>query len=110
MPKKKAKLPLSKTHPELAKDAVGWDPGTVTKGSKKKLKWKCTKKHIWEATVQDRASGKGCRKCFLESPRKFTSLAKGNPILAKQALGWDPKLFGVASNKKVTWKCKLNHT
>jgi hypothetical protein len=36
VPGKKEKLPLSVTHPELAKEADGWDPATVTAGSNKK--------------------------------------------------------------------------
>jgi hypothetical protein len=110
VPKKKAKLPLSKTHPKLAKEAYDWDPSTVSKGSHKKLKWQCNKKHIWIATVKDRTSGRGCRKCHLESPRKFISVAQKNPTLAKQAFGWDPREFGISSNKKMSWKCKLGHT
>ena len=35
MPTKKEKQPLSVTHPELAKEAEGWDPSTVTFGSGK---------------------------------------------------------------------------
>ena len=31
--KKREKVPLSVTHPELAEQAVGWDPGVVTHGS-----------------------------------------------------------------------------
>ena len=36
MPSKKEKLPLSVTHPELAKEADGWDPTLVTSGSGQK--------------------------------------------------------------------------
>ncbi len=32
VPGKKEKLPLSVTHPELAKEADGWDPTAITKG------------------------------------------------------------------------------
>ena len=35
MSKKKAKLPLSKTHPKLAKEAHGWDPKTLDSSSGK---------------------------------------------------------------------------
>jgi hypothetical protein len=30
VPTKKEKQPLSVTHPELAKEAVGWDPAEIT--------------------------------------------------------------------------------
>jgi hypothetical protein len=108
--KKEPKKPLSVTHPELAKQAVGWDPSSVTKGSHKNLSWKCSENHKWNATVKDRTQGRGCPLCFLASPRKFKPLATENPTLAKQAFGWNPMDFGVASNKKMTWKCELEHT
>jgi hypothetical protein len=41
MPGKKVKQPLSVTHPELAKEAVGWDPIEISAGSNKKLEWVC---------------------------------------------------------------------
>ena len=55
MPTKKEKQPLSVTHPELAKEADGWDPSLVAAGSHSKLNWKCNKGHIWLAAVQDRS-------------------------------------------------------
>ena len=110
MPGKKEKQPLSVTHPELAKEADGWDTGSVTKGSHKKLSWICSNGHHWKAVVKDRASGKGCQKCYFDSPRKFTSLVSKNPVLAKQAFGWNPKDFGIASNKKMAWRCEFGHT
>ena len=30
---------LATTHPEIAKEAYGWDPRTVSAGSHKKLEW-----------------------------------------------------------------------
>ena len=54
MPIKKAKLPLSKTHPKLAKEAVGWDPTSITAGSGKKVKWRCPKGHIYKSVVVSR--------------------------------------------------------
>ena len=38
--KKEPKKPLSVTHPELAKEADGWDPSTVSGGLSKKMKWR----------------------------------------------------------------------
>jgi hypothetical protein len=39
VPKKKAKLPLSKTHPKLAREADGWVPKTLDSSSGKKVDW-----------------------------------------------------------------------
>jgi len=58
VPKKKAKLPLSKTHPKLAKEADGWDPKKYTYGSHAMLPWKCKNGHQWEARLSSRAGKK----------------------------------------------------
>lgn len=62
------KQPISITHPYLM---VEWDfeknetrPEDVTKGSHKKVWWKCSKEHSWEAVVKNRAlKGTGCLIC-----------------------------------------------
>jgi hypothetical protein len=38
-------------------------PRDVTKGSMKKVWWKCAEGHEWQTTVNSRYSGTGCRKC-----------------------------------------------
>lgn len=111
MPPKKAKLPLSKTHPELAKEAYGWDPSTVTKGSHKKLNWRCSKGHLFQATVKDRALiNSGCPYCrhkkFLEGFNDFKSLF---PNIASEAYEWDANKIWPHDKKLRTWKCKNNH-
>ena len=45
--KKKSVLYLSKTNPELDKEADGWDPIQYTFGSALRLNWKCSRKHIF---------------------------------------------------------------
>ena len=111
MPIKKVKLPLSKTHPKLAKEAYGWNPSLFTYGSEKKLNWKCPKGHIYEAPIQKRTDrGDGCSFCSGNKVLKgFNDLATINPILAKQAIGWDPSTVTVSSGKKRYWKCFLGH-
>lgn len=55
------------THPELAKEAFGWDPKTVIAGSNIKRRWKCASGHIWVAIPVNRAYGKqtGCPECAI---------------------------------------------
>ena len=62
--KKKAKPPLSKTHPELAKQAFEWDPSIILAKSNKNLKWICAKNHIWSTKVSHRTSGSNCPYCY----------------------------------------------
>jgi hypothetical protein len=102
---------LATTYPELAKEAYGWDPRTVSKGSSKRKEWICAQKHLWETTVTTRASrNRGCPIC---SGTKvlvgFNDLATTDPELAKEAYGWDPKDLSKGSGKSRSWKCILGH-
>jgi hypothetical protein len=104
---KKVKQPLSVTHPELAKEADGWDPSTLTAGSGRKMPWKCLDSHLWNASVSSRAKGNGCPICA----NKIlvvgqNDLASRYPELAKEAFGWDPREILSGTNKKLKWKCK----
>ena len=54
---------LATLNPELAAEADGWDPKTVTAGSGLKKKWKCTNGHRWEAVIGSRTQGRGCPSC-----------------------------------------------
>ena len=109
---------LAETHPEIAKQ---WHPtknddltaSDVTKGSNKKVWWKCDKgnDHEWEALIALRTNkGYGCTICSGYKVVLSTCLATKNSDLAKQ---WHPTLNGdltpydliATSGKKVWWKC-----
>jgi len=109
---KKASLPLSKTHPKLAKEAYGWDPSNYSYGSSKKMKWICSKGHTFEAFIYSRAvRGDKCPICSGKKVLKgFNDLVTTHPELAKQAHNWNPEEFSAGSNKKVLWKCFSGHT
>ena len=69
MPSKNEKQPISVTHPELAKEADGWDPSEFTSGSGKTKSWKCNKGHKWTAKIYDRVgSVKREKKLLLVGP------------------------------------------
>ena len=111
MPKKKAKLPLSKTHPKLAKEADGWDPRDVTSGSHKRLKWKCPKGHRYLSVVSGRARGTSCPFCSNNKVLAgFNDLKTKFPSIAKEADGWDPRTVIPGSDKKLKWKCLKGHS
>jgi hypothetical protein len=109
--KKEPKKPLSVTHPELAKEALGWDPSTVTAGSTKKRSWKCKYNHIFEAIIGKRTSKNA--NCPICSGRKllkgFNDLATTHPQIAAEAFGWDPTEVYRSYRWKVEWKCTLGH-
>jgi len=96
--------------PELASEANGWDPGTVTVNSNKILSWICKEGHIWNAKVASRASGRGCPVCsgniVLEG---FNDLQTTFPEIAIEAVGWDPKTLSAGTEKKMRWRCSENH-
>jgi predicted GIY-YIG superfamily endonuclease len=101
---------LATTHPELAKQADGWDPKKVIAGTGKKLKWKCSKKHEWEASGNTRVKGIGCPVCSNQKLLVgYNDLATTHPELAKQADGWDPKKVIAGTHKKLRWKCNKGH-
>jgi hypothetical protein len=54
---------LATTHPELASQAVGWNPKTVIAGTHKKLRWRCELGHEWSSEVKGRVDGRGCPSC-----------------------------------------------
>ena len=103
---------LATSHPELAKQADGWDPQSVTAGSHKKLSWKCSLGHVWITGVQVR-TGKQQSGCPFCSNNKvwpgFNDVAFTNPELIEEADGWDPAHIVSGSSKKLSWKCKLGH-
>ena len=112
VPSKKQKLPLSVTHPELSKEADGWDPNTVTSGSAKKVAWICKKEHSWTAAVYSRTSKfpGGCPYCSGQKVLTgFNDLATKFPEIASQAVGWDAGIINPGSSRKFNWKCPLGH-
>lgn len=110
---KKEKLPLSVTHPELAKEADGWDPSSVTYGSDLKRSWKCALGHKWIISPNGRTA-KGGTNCPVCSNQQllvgYNDLMTTHPALASQALDWDPQTVVAGTNKKLSWKCGQGHT
>ena len=85
-------------------------PSDYSATSGKKVWWKCSKGHEWEATIYDRNSGKGCPFC---SGRRifpgYNDLETINPTLASE---WDwekntmsPNTISPNSHEKAWWIC-----
>ena len=113
MPAKKEKQPLSVTHPELAKEADGWDPSEVTFGSGIKRQWKCKFGHIWVNSPNSRI-GKRIRGCPICSNSVvlpgINDLATTHPVLCAEIEVGDPTTVSVGSKAKFLWKCLNDHT
>ena len=102
---------LQSQFPEIAAEAYGWDPLTVTKGSDKKRKWQCGVGHIWDSSVSHRTvNSSGCPFCSNSKVLPgFNDLKTRFPDIAEQAFGWDPSQVMPGNNKKFPWKCHLGH-
>lgn len=86
-------------------------PYDVTKGSNKKVWWKCSKEHEWQAYICDRSQGRGCPYCSGKKVLKgFNDLQTVNPDLAKEwnyerNNGLTPDEITTGSDKLIWWKC-----
>ena len=101
---------LATVNPELAKQAHGWDPVTVTAMSHKKRGWICDEGHVWDAVVANRSNGTGCPiHAGKQVLAGYNDLATISPELAKQARGWDPATVTAMSGKKLGWICEEGH-
>jgi hypothetical protein len=54
---------IASKSPDLAREAHGWDPTTLTIGSNRRVQWQCDEGHIWTAAPHTRADGHGCPSC-----------------------------------------------
>ncbi len=108
------------TNPEIAKE---WNyekngnlkPEHFAANSHKKVWWKCSKGHEWQATIKDRNNGNGCPYCSSKIVLKgFNDLQTVNPTLSKEwnyekNTGLTPVDVTPSSNKIVWWKCIQGH-
>jgi hypothetical protein len=101
---------LKSQFPELANEADGWNPETISVGSQKKVGWVCSLNHRWDAPVSRRVKGAGCPYC---SNNKilvgFNDLATVNPEVASEADGWNPQEASSGSSRKMKWICTHGH-
>ncbi len=103
---------LASTHPDIAKEASGWDPRTVSAGAGVKKKWKCPKGHKYVAAIYSRTGkGKsGCPVCAnITVKAGINDLATTHPELIREVDGWDPSKFVSGSSQKMNWLCLSGH-
>ena len=108
------------SNPEIAKEwnyekNANLKPEHFTPNSNKKVWWKCSLGHEWQAVIYHRNKGIGCPYCAGKKVLKgFNDLQTFNPVLAKE---WNykknndltPADVTPNSNKKVWWKCSNGH-
>ncbi|MEI6032202.1 MAG: zinc-ribbon domain-containing protein [Synechococcaceae cyanobacterium ELA739] len=103
---------LETLYPEIASQANGWDPSTITVKSFQRLSWKCEKGHEYLARVSKRTppESQGCPYCSgVKVLRGFNDLESLYPNLAIEADGWDPRMLTSGSEKKLNWRCSKGH-
>jgi protein-arginine kinase activator protein McsA len=111
---------ITKNNPEILQEwdyekneKEGFLPEETSRFSSIKVNWKCSKRHSWEATPDNRISNKsGCPYCSGNKVEEKTSLFSINPELLEE---WDysrntisPKEISSGSTIKIWWKCKNN--
>ena len=111
---------LASKYPEIANQwnyekNLSLKPEMIMPSSNKKIWWKCSEGHEWQATIANRNSGNGCPYCSGRLAVKGKNdLQILNPDLANE---WDfekngdlkPKDFTANSGIKVWWKCSKGH-
>lgn len=90
-------------------------PEDVRPKSNRKIWWKCSKGHEWQATISSRASGCGCPYCYGRFATKENNLASKYPELLKtwdfeKNKGINPADFTPHVGKKVWWSCSKGHS
>jgi hypothetical protein len=102
---------LSTTHPEIALQAHGWDPRTMTAGTNTKCEFVCLAGHVVLQRIVSRVNSKGmCPVCNNKVVLPgYNDLATTHPELVSEVDGWDPRSVVAGTNKKLQWICKLGH-
>ena len=101
---------LATTHPSIAAQAFDWNPTTLAAGSTKKVSWRCSYGHIWEAAPSSRVLGADCLICCNQQVLAgFNDLATTHPDIAAEAFDCDPTTVTAGSNKKFSWRCSQGH-
>ena len=94
---------------------LGFYPDKITCGSGKKVWWKCSKGHEWEAIISNRVKGRGFPYCA--GQKVICGKNDLQTVNSKLASEWNfeknvdlaPSQVMLGSNKKVWWKCNKGH-
>ncbi len=104
---------IEESHPELAVEAFGWDPGLVSHGPGIPRAWECKFGHVFFSSPNARTSrGKivPCPECagLMLIPGK-NDLKTTHPKIAAEAFGWDSWTVTAGVGESKDWKCYLGH-
>ena len=91
---------------ELAKQFGGKCLSTSYKSTRSKLKWECSKRHIWDATPELIRMGYWCRLCSGKNP-KLTIQAMHDMANSRGGKCLEEKYKN--DSTKMSWECGLGH-
>lgn len=111
---------MATTHPVLAKELHpgrngGLTPANLPAGTTRHLWWRCSKRHVWEATGVQRVGGTGCPRCAgTRVVKGYNDMATTHPLIARD---WDHQNNGTSSpmsvlartTKQIVWVCPSGH-
>lgn len=110
---------LKTTHPDIASEAFGWDPSSVSRGSKVSKSWKCPKGHIYQmrvahrtCTYKGRKKAAGCRICNKGQKLKVTennNLKAMLPKVASELVGLNSEKIYFKDRNYFVFKCPVGH-
>lgn len=110
---------LLTSNPELSaewdREKNGCGPEGFTAASAKKVWWKCSRGHSYEAVIFSRKDGSGCPYCTGKKVLPgFNDLLTTDPALCGE---WDveknslsPREVNRGSHKKIWWRCARGHS
>lgn len=112
---------LAAQHPDLAREwhpikNLSLTPEQVLPGSEKKVWWRCSQGHEWQAAIRSRVNGCGCPVCtnrvvvpgVNDLSSRFPDLAKEWDAAANGTLTPRDVTFG--AKRKVWWRCAKGHS
>lgn len=109
---------LAEKFPKIARDAYGgWDPAKFSAGCATVQTWWCDIcKKEYEMSIDKRTGrGDGCLTCaaakrvknFRASAALKNNLALNFPLVAADAIGWNPRQFAACSREVKAWWCNV---
>lgn len=98
---------LATTHPELSRQAEDTDPTTLSRGSNKRVLWRCGLGHEWTATPNTRVNmAAGCPYCAGQQTLPgFNDLLTRYPAIGAEARSVDPRTISSNAKAPIEWEC-----
>jgi hypothetical protein len=103
---------LAHLFPNLAIEADGWDPKTISASTHKSMPWRCVLGHRWSTSPNARTNSKtNCPYCANKKVLPgFNDVGTTNPKLAAEIISPPPSSITEFSHTTVQFQCSQGHT